>query len=329
LVLPRAAEIEAFMTSKPVICLGCAFWDSIFKIDEIPGRGTKVLPETAVQAGSGMATAAAATVARLGGAVELWTRIGDDATGDSFVADVAREGVRHDRIRRLSGCRTPFSSILVDRRGERLVVPFTDPGLDPDPGWLPLDEVRLAGAVLADVRWVEGARAILGRARQDGVPSVLDADIAPPAILVELAGMADHVLFSEPALAAVSGGSAPRDALLGIAVGTGAAAVGVTLGEAGAMVRFRGDEPGIVRHFQGVRVAAVDTLNAGDVWHGTYAHGLAAGWDLPLTIRRANLAAAMKCEHFGGRLGAPTLDELLSREDAERVSGRSSRIPIT
>ena len=66
------------MNLKPVICLGCAFWDTIFKVDRIPGRGTKILPEKAVQSASGMATAAAVTVARLGAPVELWARVGDE-----------------------------------------------------------------------------------------------------------------------------------------------------------------------------------------------------------------------------------------------------------
>src|ERR1700740_1660405 len=76
------------MTGRTIICLGCAFWDTIFQVDEIPRHGTKVLAEQAVQAASGMATAPAATVARLGGAVELWTRIGDDATGDAFLQNL-------------------------------------------------------------------------------------------------------------------------------------------------------------------------------------------------------------------------------------------------
>src|SRR3954470_14361165 len=113
------------MNHKPVICLGCAFWDTIFKIDHIPGHGGKVLPEKAVQAASGMATAAATTIARLGGKVEIWARIGDDPTGDSFLHDLSNEAIRTDRIRRIPDARTAFSTIFVDRFGERLVVPYT------------------------------------------------------------------------------------------------------------------------------------------------------------------------------------------------------------
>jgi sulfofructose kinase len=309
------------MATKPVICLGCAFWDTIFKVHAIPGHGTKVLPEHAVQAASGMATAAAVTIARFGRPVELWTRIGDDATGDAFLRQIADEGVRTERIRRVVGIPTPFSTILVDRHGERLVVPYTDPALDADPGWLPLHEVARAGAVLVDMRWPEGAEAILAEARRHGVPTIVDADIAPPDILRRLIALGDHVLFSEPALLSLTPSPTAETALLEISSTLAAGTVGVTLGERGALIRRSGDPAGLVHAYPTIRVDAVDTLNAGDVWHGAYAFGVASGWSLSRRVETANVAAAMKCEHFGGRLGAPRLPGVLERM---RVNGAES-----
>jgi sulfofructose kinase len=301
------------MTGRRIISLGCAFWDTIFQVDEIPRHGTKVLAEQAVQAASGMATAAAATIARLGGAVELWTRIGDDATGDAFLQNLAVERVGTDHVRRLPGGRTWISTILVDRAGERLVVPYADPTLDTDPAWLPLDRVAGAGAVLADVRWPEGARALLARARRDHVPTVLDADIAPPDLLRDLIPLADHVLFSEPALTSLVPGAMIGEALRAIAGTLDAAVIGVTCGERGALVWRRGD-PEILQ-VPTIAIRARDTLNAGDVWHGAYVYGLVEGWPLERLVRIANVAAAIKCERFGGRLGAPALAEVLARLD--------------
>lgn len=304
------------MNRKPVICLGCAFWDTIFKVDRIPGHGTKVLPEKAVQAASGMATAAAATIARLGGNVELWARIGDDTTGDSFLRDLSCETVRIDRIRRIPGARTAFSTILVDSAGERLVVPYTDLSLDSDPSWLPLHEVAKAAAVLVDMRWIEGAKALLAEARRHGVPTVLDADVAPIEALREMVVLADHVLFSEPALLSLATHTSPREALIEVARGLEAEVVGATLGAAGALIWQRGDAGTELYEFPAVSIRVVDTLNAGDVWHGTYVYGLANNWSLSRTVQMANVAAAMKCEHFGGRLGSPLLSELLERSRA-------------
>jgi sulfofructose kinase len=304
------------MNQKPVICLGCAFWDTIFKVDHIPGHGAKVLPERAVQAASGMATAAAATIARLGGNVELWARIGDDPNGNSFLHDLSRETVRIERIRRIPGARTAFSTILVDSAGERLVVPYTDPSLDPDPSWLPLHEVASAAAILVDMRWPEGAKALLAEARRHDVPTILDADVAPPEMLRELIELADHVLFSEPALLSLATSGSSREALREVAAELEAQVVGVTLGAAGALIWKREAAESTVYEVPSVPIRAVDTLNAGDVWHGTYVHGLVNNWGLLQTVRLANIAAAMKCEHFGGRLGSPQLSELLERSRA-------------
>jgi sulfofructose kinase len=305
------------MHDKPVICLGCAFWDTIFKVDRIPGYGTKVLPEKVVQAASGMATVAAITIARLGGQVELWARIGDDPTGDSFLLDMSHESVHVDRVRRVHGARTAFSTILVDNGGERLVVPYTDPALDRDPSWLPLHEIAHASAVLVDMRWVEGARAVLSEARHCGVPTVVDADIAPPDVLRELISLADHVLFSEPALLSLASCASPGEALLRVASELEAKVVGVTCGEKGALIWHRGDPTGVAHEFPSLKIHAVDTLNAGDVWHGAYVYGLVNKWGLSRSVRMANIAAAMKCEQFGGRLGAPQLSDLLERSQEQ------------
>ena len=301
------------MAGRRIISLGCAFWDTIFKVGEIPGHGTKVLAEQAVQAASGMATAAAATIARLGGTVELWSRIGDDATGDAFLQNLALERVNTDHVRRVPGGRTWISTILVDRAGECLVVPYADPTLDPDPHWLPLERVAGAGAVLVDMRWPQGAGMLLARARREGVPTVLDADIAPPDLLRELIPLADHVLFSEPALQSLVPG-APIEAALGaIARDLGAAVVGVTCGDRGTLVLQRGVSTALA--IPTIPIQVEDTLNAGDVWHGAYVHGLVEGWPLDRRVRLANIAAAIKCERFGGRLGAPGWAELMARAE--------------
>jgi sulfofructose kinase len=306
----RSADETVAMKTNTIICLGCAFWDTIFRVEQIPSQG-KVLPDRMVQAADGMATSAAVAIARLGGNAALWSRLGDDVTGERFLADLASERVATRHVRRLPG-RTWIATILVDAQGERLVVPYIDPSLDPDPSWLPLHEVAGAGAVLADMRWPEGAEALLRQARHDGVPAILDADVAPVEDLRRLIPLADHVLFSEPALALVEPGP-PEDAMLRVAAHSGAAVIGVTLGERGAIVRDRADPPGHLRRVPTIPIRAVDTLNAGDIWHGAYAFGLVEGWDLERRVRFANVAAAIKCERFGGRSGAPTLAEVLDR----------------
>ena len=63
-------------------------------------------------------------------------------------------------------------------------------------------------------------------------------------------------------------------------------------------------------------VDVVDTLAAGDVFHGAFAFGLARGYPTYQIMRFASAAAAIKCSRFGGRAGAPAkseVDALLSQ----------------
>ena len=53
----------------------------------------------------------------------------------------------------------------------------------------------------------------------------------------------------------------------------------------------------------------VDTLGAGDVWHGAFALALGEGHDEHEAIRFASAVAAIKCTRFGGRAGVPDRTE--------------------
>ena len=75
---------------------------------------------------------------------------------------------------------------------------------------------------------------------------------------------------------------------------------------------------GQLDHIPAASVDVVDTLGAGDVWHGAFALRLAEGAAEGDAIRFANAAAALKCTRPGGREGAP------SRTDTETLMQRIS-----
>lgn len=69
------------------------------------------------------------------------------------------------------------------------------------------------------------------------------------------------------------------------------------------------------------KVEVVDTLAAGDVWHGAFALRLAEGAGEVDAINFANAAAALKCTRFGGGDGCPDRDAteaFLRRADAAK-----------
>lgn len=280
--------------------------DTIYRVEAIPTTPTKVLSLDCAQMGSGMASSAAAAAARLGAYARVWGRIGDDLAGRQYLEDLAAAGVDVSQVRRVADGRTTMSTILIDRAGQALVVPFYDPTLDRSTDWLPLGEVASFDFVLADTRWPDGSAVLLQAARAQNVPSLFDADIAPPEVVARLLPLASHTVFSESGLLQFTGAS---DIAVGLreAAKRGPGLMGATAGERG----FYWYDGVRVNHVPALKVAAVDTLAAGDVFHGAFALMLAEGHGIEAAGRFASAAASLKCARFGGRLGAP------SRADVE------------
>ena len=289
-----------------ILCLGMSALDAIYRVPAIPATPTKVLATGYTECGGGMAANASVAVARLGGQAHYWGRVGSDELGDRILRQLQAEGVDVSTVRRVPDCVSPSAAILVADDGERLVCAYNDPKLDADPGWLPLGRVPGFGAALVDVRWPAGAAPVLDAARIAGIPAVLDGDIGPPDVLKALARRATHAVFSEPGLKCATGIEAPGAGLSNIAAEV-SGIVGVTLGPDGFLWREAGQEhraPALV-------ITAVDTLAAGDVWHGAFTLALGDGEGTARAARFANAAAAIKCTRAGGRLGAPTCAEVL------------------
>ncbi len=296
------------MTSK-ILCVGALTMDTIFRLDTLPEQAGKYLPREAVEIAAGMASSAAAAIARLGGDVALWASAGVDPVGDRAVAELEAEGIDCSYIRRLEGARTAFSSILVDANGERIIVPFYDRKLASPSGLVPPIVAGAYAAVMTDVRWPWAAETALRAARDAGIPAILDADTAPVELLETLLPLATHIVASEPAAISVTG-TADLHECVRILSNRYDVFTSVTAGADGCYWTEGAGKP--VSHVAGFKVNAVDTLAAGDVFHGAFAHGLVEGKPMTDIIRFANASAAIKCARFGGRAGSPSKTEVLS-----------------
>jgi sulfofructose kinase len=235
----------------------------------------------------------------------LWARVGGDDEGARVLRELASEGVDVSGSRTYAECRTPTAAVIVDRRGERLIVSHVDARLPSRADGLPLQDIAHAGAVLVDVRWPEAAVAVLERAKREGVRSVVDVDLGPQARIEEIISLASDAIFSAPSLARLAG-TADVEAGLRAASRLGATVVGVTEGESGAWWL----EAGALRRQPAHAVKAVDTTGAGDVFHGAYALAIAEGSSVARAMRLASVAAALKCARGGGRRGCPARAEV-------------------
>jgi sulfofructose kinase len=288
-----------------VAAAGLAVLDFVFGVDRGPDRGRKVFASSLMEVGGGPAATAAVTVAALGGDARFVGRIGDDTIGDRIIADFARWGVDSSRVRRIAGVPSPLSSVVVEADGERTIVNYTAAALHAEGDLVTTDDLEGADAVLADLRWSTGGLSALRAAAELGIPSVLDFDETPERGLTEALTLPTYLVFSAPALAAVADTADPTDGLHRLFEQTDAW-LAVTLGAGGVLWL----DDGLVRHTPAFEIETVDTLGAGDVYHGAFALGIAEGREIEDVVLRAAGAAALKCSRYGGREGIPTKSEV-------------------
>jgi sulfofructose kinase len=292
-------------SAKRIICVGHAALDRIYRIEAFPPEPTKVRAIEHVEVGGGMAANAAVAISRLGGKAELWSRTGDDTAGSAIRAGLRAERVDVRYVQGFDGARSSTSAVIVDDEGERLIVGQRDAGMPSGTSWLPLERIREASAVLGDVRWLEGVRAVFGRARKEKVATVLDGDLGAREALGGILKLTDYAIFCGPALREFAPGDSDAERL-GHVLALGPKHAGVTQGREGYLWRER-DAGGHVPAFP---VTVTDTTGAGDAFHGAFALMVAEGRPTVDCARAAAAVAALKCSRLGSRAGLPTRIEL-------------------
>ncbi len=293
--------------NKRLIAVGATCYTSIYRVGSIPPAPAKVVSPEACRVVDGMAISAACAFKKLGGEAEIWARIGDDPQGTVMREELAATGVDVSQFRAIRGGKSSHSAVIVDARGDRLVVPYHDPSLDLSADWLPVERLKGVDFLHAEVRWLEGAEAGLAAARRAGVRAMLDAEIAPLETLHRLVPLATHAVFSDQGIYAFAGTGDLETALRRVAANH-AGHVGASCGPEG----YAWLEDGKLRRVPAPKVEVVDTLSAGDVFHGALALALAEGRPMDAAARFACVAASIKCTRFGGRLGCPTREEVLA-----------------
>jgi sugar/nucleoside kinase (ribokinase family) len=270
----------------------------------------------------GCAGNAAVAITRLGRRAMLAGPLGGpagaDANGDHVLAALAREQIDCSGCVRLTGVATALSAIFIDARGERMIVTHRDARLADATPVDPKQLVAGADAVLAGNRFPEFVHPICVAARARDLITVLDAD-RPTQICDELFRIATHVVFSSECLRATT---RLDDLGAGLARMAGETAAFLAVTDGAQDVLWR--EGPSLRRSPVFAVDVVDTLAAGDVFHGAFTLALAEGQDSAGSLRFASAAAGLKCTRLGGgATGPPYRAEV----EALLVQGGNAGVP--
>jgi sulfofructose kinase len=313
---PMNFHVAAPKIPPRILCIGMPVRDLTFRIQELPERGLKVNASHFEEIAGGNALNAAIGIVRLGGRASICGPMGDSReTSAKYIFEkLAHEGIDTKHIVHMPGLVTPISNIMIDPSGERTIVTFRDPELWkvhlPDADTL----LRDCDAILTENRCAEFCTDLCVEARRRGIPVVVDVDRAM-SLREGLLTASSHLIFSSEALQATAGVADDAVALRKIAKLTPSFLAG-TRGPRGTIWL---DERQEFKATPAFPVHTVDTLGAGDIFHGAFALAITENQAVPDALCFASAAAALKCTRFGGAFACPQRPEveaLLSGEPA-------------
>jgi sugar/nucleoside kinase (ribokinase family) len=277
------------------VFVGLATLDVIHRIAKPPAVNQKITSTAQFVAAGGPAANAAVTFAALGGDATLVTALGDDPVADLIRADLAAYGVTVVDASAGSSRAVPVSAVSVlESTGDRSVVSLDAVNSDaPAPENLD-DLVAGADVVLVDGHHPLIARAAAASASARGTTLVVDAGRWKP-VMTDLVVHATDIVCSSDFRVPGTGDSESTAAAL-------------VLGGGRTVVTTHGGEP--VQWWSDTEsgavpvepVMVVDTLGAGDAFHGAYAYfSTRTGIDVAECVDRSSRVAALRCSVVGPR----------------------------
>ncbi|MFB9262873.1 sugar kinase [Bradyrhizobium erythrophlei] len=300
-----------FQTGAPktpprILCIGLPVRDLTFRVN-VPARGSKENATHVDEICGGNALNAAIGIARLGGRASICGPMGDAGeTSSRYIFDkLGQEGIETNHLIHMPGLVTPISAIMIDESGERTIVTFRDPDL-----WkvkLPPTDLLLedCAAILTESRCAPFCTELCAEAVRRGIPVVVDVDRAM-SMREGLLTASSHLVFSSEPLQETADVTDDGQALQKLAKLTPSFLAG-TRGPKGTIWL---NEKGELEETPAFPVHTVDTLGAGDVFHGAFALAITEKQELRQALRFASAAAALKCTRFGGAYAAPQRPEV-------------------
>ncbi len=294
-----------------------------------PEYRAKLLARSTRILGGGAVANALHQAALLGAAAEWLGRLGRDTIGRLITEDLRANGVGTAHVVLVDDALSPFNLAVYAGPANRRVGGFLLPNCLAD---LTPSDLDLWVRAPREGDWclVEAGEiplpAVLefcARLKGSAVRVLLDIDLDPIAqcvggssrLVADLLRSADYVLPNRDAMATLYPGLDARELTRAIHRDCGRPVV-TTAGSDGC---YYTSADGSVVHMAAPAVEVVDTVGAGDAFHGAFAWALMNGRGLDEAVRAGSVCGAAACTAFGAREG------MLDRAAFEKIS-RGARV---
>ena len=288
-----------------IICVGHAAYDITLPVEDFPIENTKIRPNQKIECGGGPASNAAYLLGKWGMNPYFMGIVGNDFYGNKIKEEFENVGVNTKYLELNDDFETTASFIIANKKiGSRTIITHRSKDMH-------MKKVDVN--IIPDVLLFDGEEYDMSISLLEKYPeaiSIIDAGSAREEV-IELAKKVDYIVSSKNFAEDVTGIKIDNDLksleelyikLKEIFKGT----IIVTLEDRGCIF----EKNGRLNLMSSIKVKAVDTTAAGDIFHGAFTYGIAKKMDLEKVLKLATITAGLSVTRLGGRNSIFTFDEI-------------------
>lgn len=289
-----------------IMCLGQSAYDITLPLDHYPVENKKVRVEGKVECGGGSASNCAYLLSKWGYDTYFAGVVGNDYYGNQIIKEYEKVGVNTKYLEVSDEYNTTSSYIIANTDiGSRTILTNRDKNIK----MKPIDFEDKFDYILFDGYEKEIALELIKK-NPDAI-TILDAGSMKEAT-VELAHLVDYVVCSHDfaeELSKVKIDYNNFDTIVAAYQELKKELKGhviITLESFGCFTCI----DGLYKIIPSIKVKAVDSTGAGDIFHGAFVYSLASGFDLEKALMFSNITGALSVLKIGSRLSIPELGDV-------------------
>lgn len=297
---------------RKILVVGSSNTDMVIKARHLPRPGETILGGSFFMNPGGKGANQAVTIARLGGQVTFICKTGSDIFGHQSQQLFEEEGINTSYIFSDSEHPSGVALITVDKNAENCIVVASGANANLLPSDLNKANEAIAEADLILMQLeipMETVEYVAEQGHRLGKKVILNpapAHPLSPSLLKHLYMITPNETEAEMISGIKITDEASAIEAAKVLVGMGVQNVIITLGSKGALAYCDKD----VEMVPALKVEAVDTTAAGDVFNGALTVALSEGRSLPEAVRFACKASAISVTRVGAQSSAPYRNEV-------------------
>ena len=301
---------------KMIVCMGSVNMDLCMYMQAMPAVGETVRTDNFATYPGGKAGNQAAAAGELGGHVCVLARLGDDSFSRQLTEELRKHGVEDRYLIYEKGATAGIAMIRIDAQGRNSIsfTPGANAAISPADVRANADAFEEGGILLITLELpLDTVREAMKLAKERNMQVVLDPSPVPEGGLpADLCAMVDYAKPNEVEAELLSGVPVKDFESAAVAcerlMAMGIAHPVISMSDKGAYTCIDGKPVQIAP----VKVNAIDSTAAGDVFLGAFAVALAGDEPVERCLHYANTAAALSTTRKGAQSSIPTPQEVMA-----------------